>query len=151
MQTDGRAAANGGFIGERSELGEARQSAREAVAPRARPRPATAGAARGRARGPESGVRTPVCKFFIYGFRFERTLPGPKPERHDTRGANMHAQAGARITLIDGYHKQVASRKSRAPLRSSSTPVRPRDALEGTPHVNVSPVLSEATYAVLYV
>ena len=109
-----------------------------------------AGAARG--RGPESGVRTPVCyKFFIYGFRFERTLPGPKPERHDTRGANMHAQAGARITLIDGYHKQVASRKSRAPLRSSSTPVRPRDALEGTPHVNVSPVLSEATYAVLYV
>ena len=87
MQTDGRAAANGGFIGERSELGEACQSAREAVAPRARPRPATAGAARG--RGPESGVRTPVCKFFIYGFRFERTLPGPKPERHDTRGANM--------------------------------------------------------------
>ena len=45
------------------------------------------------------------------------------------------------------------SRKSRAPLRStsSSTPVRPRDALMGTPHVNVSPVLSEATYAVLYV
>ena len=51
----------------------------------------------------------------------------------------------------DGYHKQA--RKSRAPLRStsSSTPVRPRDALMGTPHVNVSPVLSEATYAVLYV
>ena len=65
--------------------------------------------------GPESGFRSPVCKFFIYGFRFERTLPGPKPERNDTRGANMTRKLATHNT------ETAITNKSEVAGTSSST------------------------------